>query len=169
MTSEVGIPAYVCIVVDDPDQPEQIHPPAMHHGYGCHLEPSVALMRALTEAVQSRLTFISGARDNILRGGYRTRSDRSLLRDVLSEITNPPFLESFNVQGSLAGETFEDDLAMLLDKLRDVNVEQVVVVDLSRPEFNIPVVKVIVPGLDILGEEQAGVRVRKVRVNAHAS
>ena len=36
-------------------------------GWGCHAEPGVALARALTEAAQSRLGFIHGARDDLIR------------------------------------------------------------------------------------------------------
>ena len=45
-------------------------------------------------------------------------------------------------------KTFEDDVAILLERLRAIGIASVVVVDLSREEVGIPVVKVIVPGLE---------------------
>ncbi len=36
-------------------------------GWGCHAQPQIALHRAITEAAQSRLGMIHGARDDILR------------------------------------------------------------------------------------------------------
>ncbi len=41
-------------------------------GCGLHHDPAVALCRALTEAAQSRLTLISGAREDIPSAGYDT-------------------------------------------------------------------------------------------------
>lgn len=40
-------------------------------GAGCHPDPEVALTRALTEAAQTRLTLISGSRDDMFRGRYQ--------------------------------------------------------------------------------------------------
>jgi YcaO-like protein with predicted kinase domain len=36
-------------------------------GWGCHTDPAVAAVRAFTEAAQSRLGFIHGARDDLIR------------------------------------------------------------------------------------------------------
>ena len=40
-------------------------------GSGCHVSKEIAFTRALTEAAQSRLTFISGARDDLFVNQYR--------------------------------------------------------------------------------------------------
>jgi len=39
-------------------------------GNGCHLDKTIALNRALTEAIQSRVTIIAGSRDDILNSKY---------------------------------------------------------------------------------------------------
>ena len=44
--------------------------------------------------------------------------------------------------------SFEADLARILEGLRSVGITEVVVVDLSKREFSIPVLRVIVPGLE---------------------
>ncbi|MDH3596548.1 MAG: YcaO-like family protein, partial [Rhodospirillales bacterium] len=46
------------------------------------------------------------------------------------------------------GETFEQDVAWELERLRAVGIEQVAVVDLTKPEFGIPVARVVIPGLE---------------------
>jgi ribosomal protein S12 methylthiotransferase accessory factor YcaO len=46
------------------------------------------------------------------------------------------------------GDCIEDDLAALLQALQAVGITSVIAVDLSRPEVGIPVVKVVVPGLE---------------------
>lgn len=39
-------------------------------GSGCHLDKSIALNRAITEAIQSRVTIIAGSRDDIINSKY---------------------------------------------------------------------------------------------------
>jgi ribosomal protein S12 methylthiotransferase accessory factor YcaO len=52
-------------------------------------------------------------------------------------------------QRPLLGQpTFEGDVMTLLDRLQAVGVTSAVVVDLSRAQIGIPVVKVVVPGLE---------------------
>jgi ribosomal protein S12 methylthiotransferase accessory factor len=49
---------------------------AIVSGAGCHSSPLIALSRAIAEAVQTRLTFIAGSRDDIscshLHSNYHT-------------------------------------------------------------------------------------------------
>jgi ribosomal protein S12 methylthiotransferase accessory factor len=47
-----------------------------------------------------------------------------------------------------ATATFEDDVTVVLDRLIHAGLESVIVVDLTHPELQIPVVRVIVPGLE---------------------
>ena len=49
---------------------------------------------------------------------------------------------------SLDSSSFDADLAWELEALRSAGIGQVIVVDLSREEFGIPVVRVVVPGLE---------------------
>ena len=44
--------------------------------------------------------------------------------------------------------TIEADLAHQLERLRAVGIEEAVAIDLTKPEFAIPVVRVVVPGLE---------------------
>lgn len=43
---------------------------------------------------------------------------------------------------------FEQDLSLLLSQLSAIGVPQVVIVDLSRPEFDISVARAVIPGLE---------------------
>ena len=52
------------------------------------------------------------------------------------------------------------DIAHLLDAVRAVGVEQVVVVDLTRPGIGLPVARVVVPGLEGPGGHLPGARAR---------
>ena len=44
--------------------------------------------------------------------------------------------------------TFEGDIAVLMDRIRSIGLGQILVVDLTDPVMEIPVVRVIVPGLE---------------------
>jgi ribosomal protein S12 methylthiotransferase accessory factor len=63
-------------------------------------------------------------------------------------------------------ETFEGDLEVMLECLRRVGIERAIVVDLSIERLSIPVVKVIVPGLEgppFMPDYAEGERARRAR------
>jgi ribosomal protein S12 methylthiotransferase accessory factor len=108
-------------------------------------------LRALTEAAQSRLTVIAGSRDDKFRDEY----DRTTKEDALARIRD--LLRHGGSMKAFAGpsydnETFEEDVDWELACLRAAGIEQVVMVDLTRPEFGIPVVRIVIPGLELLLE-----------------
>jgi ribosomal protein S12 methylthiotransferase accessory factor len=145
LTSDVGIPAYGSAIMERPD-PSRLRSMGIHYGWGCHLAPHVALSRALTEAVQTRLTYISGSRDDLSRHDYQQNRDPDLLTTIWDELTG----DSSTVKvlpPSRASDSFEGDVRTLLDALRCAGLSQVVVVDLTRQDIGLPVVKLIVPGL----------------------
>jgi ribosomal protein S12 methylthiotransferase accessory factor len=138
MTSEVGIPAYHCTLSD----PAALGGPDPFYGAGCHLSKEIALARALTEAAQSRLAFISGSRDDLFptsyeRATYATRRRRA----------TPGRMDFGKRRSPSPGSMFEDDLQHALRLLADAGFRRVVAVEHTRPEFGVPVVKVIVPGM----------------------
>jgi ribosomal protein S12 methylthiotransferase accessory factor len=117
-------------------------------GYGAHLDPEVAMLRALTEVAQSRAVVISGARDDIFHDYYpaqRVQDGRTDVRRMLE--SHPPTVDASRRQ-SQATQTFEGDISLILEKLRQAGLEQVIVLDLSPQGWEIAVVRVIVPGLE---------------------
>jgi ribosomal protein S12 methylthiotransferase accessory factor len=54
----------------------------------------------------------------------------------------------FNQTDLSSGGRFEDDLAVLLNRLAAVGVRGAAAVNLSHEEIGVPVVKVVVPGLE---------------------
>lgn len=63
-TFDIPLPVYWAIVID----PTGELPPFA--GWGCNLDSRIAAERAILEAVQSRLVYISGARDDIQRRNF---------------------------------------------------------------------------------------------------
>ena len=135
-TSDVGVPSFLCELRDAGTDPSLA---AVFSGLGCHVDRGVALLRALTEAVQSRLTLIAGSRDDLSR------------RDYVEKGHPPPARASRRFPGGVSmasGETFNEDFEQIRARLLEVGVDQIVAVDLTRLEFQIPVVRVVVPGLE---------------------
>lgn len=117
--------------------------PIVAIGYGCHLDRDVALSRALTEAAQSRLTMISGARDDIDRRSYaRIRSRRPLVKmDKDKPLANFQDIPSFRFAH------LKEDLDEVTLRLLSAVSCPPIIVDLTRPEMMIPVVFVVAPQL----------------------
>jgi ribosomal protein S12 methylthiotransferase accessory factor len=55
---------------------------------------------------------------------------------------------SFHDLPNLATDSFNEDLKVLVDALARIGIDEIAVVNLTRPDFGIPVVKVVVPGLE---------------------
>src|SRR5262249_50408155 len=144
-TTDVGIPSFDCLIAErTEDAMRSLHASG---GQGCHPSRAVALLRALTEAAQTRLTVISGARDDLLRTEY----DRHRSPDQVQKLRNLALAagsRAFSAGPTFAGQTFENDVCWMIDRLRAVGLDSVVVFDLTKPEFGISVVKVVIPGLE---------------------
>jgi len=146
ITSDIAIAAFACFIV--PRDDSVMWHCAVAAGYGCHPAREVAFLRALTEAAQSRLTIISGLRDDFRRDTYDHLLDPDLVRAVRRRIKGSARMRRFSDVPNWDGETFEDDVEWELKCIRKAGITRVVMVELTKPEFGLPVVRVIVPGLE---------------------
>ena len=144
LTTDVGLPVFAATIVDRRGGLPRRLPVAM--GAGCHPDRAVALSRALTEAAQSRLTVIAGSRDDLPPAYYRRIRDPGAIATQL-----PPLDErgrrSFDDVAHVPAESIDEDVAHELDALKGI-APQVILVDLTRPDVGIPVVRMVVPGLE---------------------
>jgi ribosomal protein S12 methylthiotransferase accessory factor len=141
-TVDTDVPVYRAYIYD----PSGRAPSS--HGYGAHLDPEVAMVRALTEAAQTRAIVISGARDDVFHEYYATlRIKGNNSYEARNLASNPSTIDA-NVRQSQATQTFEEDIEIILEKLKRVGMNQVIVFDLTPLEWDISVVRVIVPGLE---------------------
>ena len=164
VTSDIGLPVFLSrILQSDSGLSNTIRPAA---GMGCHLVREVALLRALTEAAQSRLTFIAGARDDMPRQGYEQFLDPKTYEIWRNAMAPTASGRNFLDAPSYHGRSFDEDLRLQLDRLKSVGIDEVVTVDLTKPEFRIPVVRVIIPGLEGLDSSARyvpGERLRRLK------
>lgn len=146
LTSDVGVPVFGCGLMHDP-RDVGWRALGFYQGFGCHLDPFVAMARAITEAVQTRMTYISGARDDFFPEDYRQATDRRVLARVWQRYAAPPD-ESIDARGYQRPRVTDvaELLAALVDAVLAAGSPEVLVVDLRQPGLDLPVVKVLVPG-----------------------
>lgn len=117
--------------------------PAIAAGCGAHSDPAVALSRAITEAAQSRVTAISGARDDV--------DVNSLRLDAIGcskPVTKGAVIQWKDVTGKFENrfDRFSEEAAWLGTIIENRTGMEPLIVNLSScVEF--AVVKVIAPGL----------------------
>ena len=169
VTSDVGVATFQVVISDRTADPV-LRPLAAAYGAGTHPDRAVALVRALTEAAQSRLTFISGSRDDMTRARYRTTQEPESIA-VYGALAREPAHRPFTDAPTRQHTTVDDDVTHVLGRLGAVGVGPVVAVDLSHDDLPVKVVRVVVGGLEgaIDGPSyRAGDRARAV-LAAHAA
>jgi len=144
VTSDVGVASAFCLIADT-------RFPNGHSGAGAGTHPTkeVALLRALTEAVQVRTNYITGARDDLAWHEYSQAGIADKQTFARSLLDGP--MEYAIDFDSIPSQTFGDmqeDVDWMLDRLRAIGVHQVACVDLTRSEFQIDVVRIVIPGLE---------------------
>lgn len=143
ISSDIGIPCFAAFLA-----PVSIE--TMNHsryvdvtkGTGAHADPVRATIRAMTEAIQSRLTHISGARDDM----YPEIFARPLSRELRNYFNARPLPRRFP-KGTCSGR-LELMIDNVLESLRIRSIESVIVVRLTPPDFPFAVAKVFVPDLE---------------------
>jgi YcaO-like protein with predicted kinase domain len=146
VTTEIGIAAFICDIRDLSEGDSRRL--RRFHGAGCHPDRTIALTRALTEAAQTRLTYIAGIRDDLLPAEYEEPPAAGIVDALLDALRQESEPHSFRDVPSFAADDLGRDLGWELERLRASEIDRVVAVDLTRPNFAIPVVRVVVPGLE---------------------
>lgn len=149
------LPMFICYLVDD----EYLGGITVARGQGLHFDRSVALLRAVTEAVQSRLTNIHGGRDDILPRflEYKRRGREQELREVErleDEIRNRPALRYDEVDNVDPGPSVSAALSEIMSRLHAHGFRRTFLYDLNRSGVELSVVKVVVPGLEFFSPTQ---------------
>ena len=146
LTSDIGIPT-IGAAADDVRTKD---PELLTIGVGTHLNPEVAAVRALTEVAQSRTTHKHGSKIN------------AKLQRISQEMGYENIKKANRVWYSKSGNTVRladmkrldtpyvlDDIEVVFDNLVRCGFDKVIAVDLTRPEVNVPSVRMIIPGLEV--------------------
>jgi len=147
-TTDIGLPAFECKIVDRRASWQRNLYAAK--GAGCHPARQIALLRALTEAAQSRASYISGSRDDMFRESYeRVSAPESTERN--RQWSEEGGQRDFHDAPTWEGDTLDEDVAWELKRLRLAGFMSALVVNLTKQEFGLPVVRVVIPGLECKG------------------
>ena len=151
VTSDIGVPVFQCVIAGQEAGLGDGDLFDAELGSGCHPDPEVALLRALTEAAQARTTFIAGSRDDFDPDAWKP-GIRSSRRQAAKQ-----WLDAAGVQGGMrelrslasgAGPTVRGDLAWTAERIAAAGVGPVFYADLTRPDLGLPVARVVVLGLE---------------------
>lgn len=150
MTGSCGIPAFHAAVYDVPDANGYIPVARPGLGWGCHCDPDVARVRAITEAVQSRLMVIGGIRDDLSPEAYRSdgRNGHRKWEADFDHLSNA----SRNLMKAKppATQSAAKDMEQACSAISRTGCDQIVLVDLTHTDFAIPVVRVVVPNMALV-------------------
>jgi YcaO-like protein with predicted kinase domain len=146
VTSDIEIPCFFCVIAAEPNQYGEHN--FFAGGAGCDPDKDRALIAALTEAAQSRLTTISGAREDLDLDRYNLQLNTEFLAEY-DALRSSEGDHTFAAIVSYGGLTLEGRLQLMADKLSAKGLKQIIVVNLTNEEINIPVVKIIVPGMEV--------------------
>lgn len=143
ISGDLGVPTFHALLLDPHyPAPGGERRPRRFFGSGTHPDPEVAVFRALSEAIQSRLIMIQAARDSYNR--FRTPP-----RAAPATGARPARLQrrSFASVAGFRSSDLHADFRFLLDRLTGARVGPCVAVDLTDPRWSIPVVRVRIAGL----------------------
>ena len=159
LTSDVG----VTTIGAASDDVRTKDPEMLNIGVGTHLNPEIAAIRAITEVAQSRATHKDGKKIN----AQLQRVTNEMGYEKIKEINRIWYTESerkvnLSDMRDEATDDVLDDIELVFGKLVDAGFDSVIAVDLTRPELDVPAVKMIIPGMEVwtMDGDRIGARLR---------
>jgi ribosomal protein S12 methylthiotransferase accessory factor len=142
ITSDVGVAAFHAASIED-----GVNGPFVHEGMGAHPDSEVALLRALTEVAQSRAADIQGSREDLTYWRARSLDASKTGRHWIEAV--PHRTIDFEKVPAFRSDDICTDIDWMIARLRGAGLDRVVIVDLTSPTLRLPVVRVVVPGLEV--------------------
>jgi ribosomal protein S12 methylthiotransferase accessory factor len=150
-------------------EPDPTNPAFVNGGFGCHPSRRIAFTRAVCEALQSRLSFIHGGRDDLIERyrrfdgwSWQERADHAASLRARAARADPSIrFEEIHDYGEEAA-TLESALELLLSLLAQNGFARVLRVAYTKPRAALQVLRVIVPRLEQFNETtpRLGLRLR---------
>ena len=143
LTADIDIPT-IAATADDTILKD---PALLSLGVGTHLNPEIAIIRALTEVAQSRVTQIHGAREDTVRADFMRKAGYERMKRInshyFSEEKELIQLEDIKNQTT---DSLKKDIEITISKLKKFSLDKILFTDLTRKELGINVVRVVIPG-----------------------
>lgn len=147
ITDRTGVPCFAAVVLSAPSA-AAFRTQGPHDGFCCHPDPTTALTGAILEALQKRLTYIAGSRDDLSTTELVRATNPDLAAAVWQEVTGEqPVRTMAEVRRtSAAHATPAEQLTDILRVIQAAGSGPVLAVDLTDPLLGLAVWKVVVPG-----------------------
>lgn len=142
---DIKVPVF-SVLIEDLDL---LDPMYVSGGYGAHPNKDVALMTALNEAALSRVSTISGAREDLKKfqdkkqkmpySDYKQKYKYWFSQEKQLHYSEIP---SFHFSSAL------EDFTYMANNIKTAGFDKILLVDLTNPLLEFPVIKVLVPGVE---------------------
>lgn len=145
-------------------------PVSIASGSGCHLIKEIALIRAICEAAQSRLSHIHGGRDDIIRRvKYFERAGRETELDAIGRLreqalNNKTLIQYDEIKDQkIHINTIANAWEILIDLVKKSGVNSILRIVLTPPDYPIQVVRILAPKLESFDQDlkRVGPRLKK--------
>ena len=143
ISSDLEIPCFIALLGPRRPYQGQLRHVDITLGAGASPFPVTAASRAISEAAQSRMTFIAGARDDLVPETYTRAADPALLKAFEASADTHDFklpIESI--------KNTEDALEKVTAHLKAYKIDQLYAIDLTPDWLPVSVVKVVTPQLE---------------------
>ncbi|MDL2246893.1 YcaO-related McrA-glycine thioamidation protein [Methanobrevibacter sp. OttesenSCG-928-K11] len=146
LTADIGIST----IAASSDDTLLKDPALLTLGVGTHLNPEIAISRALTEVAQSRATQIHGAREDTVRADFMRKAGYERMKKInkhyFGKEENTINFEEIENKGS---STIKNDIQTAKEELQKCNIDKILYTDLTREELDVSVARVIIPTLEL--------------------
>jgi ribosomal protein S12 methylthiotransferase accessory factor len=149
-TTDIELPSFLATLVDRNPSEARAMPPMS--GSGCHPRRNIALLRALTEAAQGRLTIIAGSREGLSKTVFDRQAAMASADRARRDLFAMPPTRRLVDAPDVDHVTFEEDVAYEIAALQRAGLDEIAVVNLTHPRYGIAVVRVVIPGLEAMSE-----------------
>jgi ribosomal protein S12 methylthiotransferase accessory factor len=150
-----GLPFFAAFVFDLKNPSRR----TFNGGWACDVNRDIALVRAVTEAAQSRVAFIHGGRKvPASQVTNSTAEETQLVRQHMQGVSDSRQKTSLpDIPDPGFANTLEEQFDLVISRLRRVVQEPVYRVVLTPPDSPLQVVRLIVPLLENLKESRVRV------------
>ena len=159
ITSDIGITT-IAAISDDILMKD---PTLLCLGMGTHTSPKIAMIRALTEVAQSRITQIHGAREDTVIADLKKKIGYERTKKLNKKWFDNNSVCKYSDLKDKSTNDFKIEIKNILNELSINNISRVLFYDLTDKIIKIPVVRVIIPNLECysIDSERLDVNVKK--------
>ncbi|KZX16263.1 YcaO-like family protein [Methanobrevibacter cuticularis] len=145
LTADVKIPTMLASA----DDTRLKDPALLTIGVGTHLNPEIAIMRALTEVAQSRATQIHGTREDTSRAVFMRKAGYERMKKINKEyfIEEEDKINLTDIEDN-STNSLKHDIEITVNELRNNSFDKILFTNLTREEIGVNVIRMIIPGTE---------------------